>query len=81
MDKVILNIDGASRGNPGPSSIGVVLKDENQRVIGRISRLIGETTNNQAEYTALIEGLKRAIDLGARQVEVFWLTSSRGNTK
>lgn len=68
---MVLNIDGASRGNPGPSAIGVVIRDENRRVIARISRRIGEATNNQAEYTALIEGLKKALELGARRVEIF----------
>jgi len=68
---MVLNIDGASRGNPGPSAIGVVIRDENRRVIARISRRIGEATNNQAEYTALIEGLKKALELGAREVEIF----------
>jgi ribonuclease HI len=68
---MVLNIDGASRGNPGPSAIGVVIRDENRKVIARISRRIGETTNNQAEYTALIEGLKKALELGARRVEIF----------
>jgi len=68
---MVLNIDGASRGNPGPSAIGVVIRDENRKVIARISRRIGEATNNQAEYTALIEGLKKALELGAREVEIF----------
>ncbi|MCR4394018.1 MAG: ribonuclease HI family protein [Dehalococcoidales bacterium] len=68
---MVLNIDGASRGNPGPSAIGVVIRDENRKVIARISRRIGEATNNQAEYTALIEGLKKALELGARRVEIF----------
>ncbi len=68
MNKVILNVDGASRGNPGPSAIGVMIKNENREVIARISQTIGITTNNQAEYQALIAGLKKAISLGARQV-------------
>ncbi len=70
MNKVILNVDGASRGNPGPAAIGVMIKNENREVIARISQTIGITTNNQAEYQALIAGLKKAISLGARQVIV-----------
>ncbi len=69
-EKLILNVDGASRGNPGPAAIGVTIKDENQQLIASISECIGQTTNNQAEYRALIAGLKKAISLGARQVVV-----------
>lgn len=69
-DKIIINVDGASRGNPGPAAIGVTLKDETSNLLASISEMIGRTTNNQAEYQALIAGLKKAISLGARQVEV-----------
>jgi ribonuclease HI len=65
-----LNVDGASRGNPGPAAIGVTLKDEKQNLIATISQKIGITTNNQAEYTALIAGLKQAAKLGAKHVVV-----------
>ncbi len=70
LSKAILNVDGASRGNPGPAAIGVTIKDENNRLIFCISERIGVTTNNQAEYRALIAGLRKAIALGAKQVEV-----------
>ena len=63
-------MDGASRGNPGPAAIGVTLKDEKQNLIATISQKIGITTNNQAEYTALIAGLKQAVKLGAKHVVV-----------
>jgi ribonuclease HI len=69
-DKIILNVDGASRGNPGPAAIGVTLKDEQNKTIDSISEKIGHTTNNQAEYRALIAGLKKALSLGAKQVMV-----------
>lgn len=62
--------DGASRGNPGSAAIGVIIEDESGRVIARISRRIGETTNNRAEYTAIIAGLEEAVRLGAEDVEV-----------
>ena len=68
---LILNVDGAARGNPGPAAIGVTLKDENKRLIARISQKIGSTTNNQAEYRALIAGLKKAISLGAKNITVY----------
>jgi ribonuclease HI len=67
-DKIILNVDGASRGNPGPASIGVTLKDDRNKLVDSIAECIGRTTNNQAEYRALIAGLKKALSLGARQV-------------
>jgi ribonuclease HI len=70
VKKVELNVDGAARGNPGPAAIGVTVKDENNRLIASISERIGITTNNQAEYRALIAGLKKAISLGAQQVTV-----------
>jgi ribonuclease HI len=70
VNKVFLNVDGASRGNPGPAAIGVTIKDEKNRLIASVSAKIGITTNNQAEYQALIMGLKKAISLGAQQVTV-----------
>ena len=70
IDKVILYTDGASRGNPGPAAIGAVLKDTKGNLLARISQRIGSTTNNQAEYRAVIAALKKAISLGAREVEL-----------
>ena len=69
-NKVILNVDGASRGNPGPAAIGVTIKDEECRLLAIISERIGTTTNNQAEYKALIAGLQKAILIGAQRVSV-----------
>jgi len=63
-------VDGASRGNPGPAAVGAVIKDEEGRLHSSISKRIGITTNNQAEYTALITALEKAISLGANRVEV-----------
>jgi len=70
IKKAIINADGASRGNPGPAAIGAVIRDEAGNVTGRISRAIGITTNNQAEYAAIIAALEKAISSGARQVIV-----------
>ena len=50
--------DGASRGNPGPSAIGIFIKDATGKEIVRKGEYLGETTNNVAEYTAVIRGLK-----------------------
>ena len=68
--KVTLHADGGARGNPGPAGIGVVLRDERGDVVGEIARGIGIATNNVAEYTALIEGLKLAREQGATHVDV-----------
>ena len=63
--------DGGARGNPGPAGIGVVIKKENNETLAEISDYLGEQTNNYAEYTALIAGLKKADELGANEVECF----------
>ena len=65
---MIVSCDGASRGNPGPAGIGVQITDDDGAVLAEIARGIGETTNNVAEYTAVIEGLARADELGATTV-------------
>ena len=70
IDKAIIYTDGASRGNPGPAAIGVVIKDGQGKVLARISRRIGRTTNNQAEYRAIIAALEEASRLGVARVEL-----------
>ena len=65
---LIVACDGAARGNPGPAGIGAQVVSDDGEVVGEIARGIGETTNNVAEYTAVIEGLTLARDLGARSV-------------
>ena len=70
IESVIINTDGASKGNPGPAAIGVTIKDENNRQLASISRRIGHATNNQAEYQAVIAALEQAIKLGAGRVTI-----------
>ena len=65
---MIVSCDGASRGNPGPAGIGVQITDDEGAVLAEIAEGLGETTNNVAEYTAAIEGLKRALELGGTDV-------------
>ncbi|MBI2201121.1 MAG: ribonuclease HI family protein, partial [Armatimonadetes bacterium] len=67
---LILQVDGGSRGNPGPAAIGVVIKDKAGKVLAQIGEVIGEFTNNVAEYRALIRGLEEARTLGADSVEI-----------
>ena len=57
MNKILVFTDGGARGNPGPAAIGVVIKTEGGIKLGEISKRIGETTNNFAEYMAVIEAL------------------------
>ena len=65
---LIVSCDGAARGNPGPAGIGVVIENASHEVLATIAEGLGETTNNVAEYTAALEGLRRAADLGATEV-------------
>ena len=69
--KGTLFTDAGARGNPGPAGIGVVLKDESSEVIGEIAQGIGVTTNNVAEYKALIAGLELALEKGITDIEVY----------
>ncbi len=56
--RLIINTDGASRGNPGPAALGVVIKKGDQ-IIEKYSQYLGKATNNQAEYQAVIFALKK----------------------
>lgn len=58
IKKFIVYTDGGARGNPGPAAIGVYIVDSDGKEILRMSKQIGEATNNIAEYTAVIEALK-----------------------
>ena len=69
--KATLFTDAGARGNPGPAGIGVVLKDGSGEVIGEIAQGIGVTTNNVAEYKALIAGLELALEKGVTDIEVY----------
>lgn len=68
--KLTIFTDGGARGNPGPAGIGVVIKSDG-RTHTKYGTYIGEATNNQAEYRALISALETAKNLGAAEVEVF----------
>lgn len=66
--RLFLHTDGAARGNPGPAAVGVVVKDERGETLREFGRRIGRTTNNQAEYLALLAGLEEAARQGADEV-------------
>ncbi|MBI2979667.1 MAG: ribonuclease HI family protein [Chloroflexi bacterium] len=71
VKRAVIFTDGASRGNPGPAAIGVVMTDEQGKLIAAVSQAIGTSTNNQAEYRAIIAALEKAIGLGVSQVEAY----------
>ena len=68
--KVVVHVDGGSRGNPGPAAAASVVSTPSGEVLDEASELLGTYTNNVAEYRALLLGLRRARALGATEVEV-----------
>jgi len=69
--KLKIYTDGGARGNPGPAGAGILIKDEKGKTVKMFSRYLGETTNNQAEYQALILGLEKAKELGAKEIDCY----------
>ena len=67
---LIVRCDGGARGNPGPAALGVSIVDPDGVEVAAIGKRIGETTNNVAEYSAVVTGLEKARELGARTVVV-----------
>ena len=65
-----VHVDGGARGNPGPAAAACVITTPDGHVLAERARLLGATTNNVAEYQALLLGLQTARELGAREVEV-----------
>lgn len=68
--KLVVHVDGGSRGNPGPAAAASVVSTPDGEVLDEASELLGITSNNVAEYRALLLGLARARALGAEEVEV-----------
>jgi len=64
-EKLIIHTDGGARGNPGPAGIGAVIQADG-RIVKEIAEYIGETTNNQAEYKAVIRALEEAKKLSTQ---------------
>lgn len=69
--KFIIFSDGGARGNPGPAGIGFVIKDEEDNVLYKEGRKIGETTNNQAEYQAIVAALEKAAEMKGEDLHCF----------
>ena len=68
--RVVVHVDGGSRGNPGPAAVAAVATDREGEPLGERKLYIGEATNNVAEYRAVLLGLELAHELGAEEVEV-----------
>jgi len=68
--RVVVHVDGGARGNPGPAAAAAVVSGPGGDVLDEASEVLGEATNNVAEYRALLLGLRRARELGATEVEV-----------
>jgi ribonuclease HI len=67
---LVVNVDGGSRGNPGPAAIGIVVSSPEGEVLEELAETIGVATNNVAEYRALLRGIERARELGATELEL-----------
>ncbi len=68
--RVVVHVDGGSRGNPGPAAVAAVATDADGEPLGERKLYIGEATNNVAEYRAVLLGLELALELGAEEVEI-----------
>lgn len=71
MSKLIIYTDGGSRGNPGPAGIGIVFKNEAGETINEFYRYLGVATNNQAEYTAILEAMEKAQKTEAQELNFY----------
>jgi ribonuclease HI len=70
MSRLVVNVDGGARGNPGPAAIGVLVRDGSGEVLEEVGEQIGEATNNVAEYRALLRGIELAAAHGAGELEL-----------
>lgn len=71
MERWTAHVDGAARGNPGPAGIGVVLEDADGNVVKEIGEPLGRTTNNVAEYSAMVRALEEARALGCSRIAIY----------
>ena len=68
--KLTIFSDGATRGNPGPSSAAAILRNESGEIVAIVADFLGESTNNRAEYSAVFAGIRKARKLGADEIEL-----------
>jgi ribonuclease HI len=67
---LVINTDGGARGNPGPAGIGLVIKNDSGELLYSYGGYIGDTTNNVAEYSALIKSLEESVNLGGTALRI-----------
>ncbi|MCF7820063.1 MAG: ribonuclease HI family protein [Candidatus Pacebacteria bacterium] len=72
--ELIIFCDGGARGNPGPAGLGVAIYDKDKNILEQMSEYLGVTTNNQAEYRAVLKAIERVKELGASKL-TFYLDS------
>jgi ribonuclease HI len=70
LGAAVVHVDGASRGNPGPSAVGAIVYSSSGEEILSVAKKIGHATNNVAEYRAVIEGMRLARELRVREITV-----------
>lgn len=70
-DKLDVYTDGGSRGNPGPAALGVAFYSKDGQIVAKFSEYLGEQTNNYAEYSAILFALKKAKEMGVRQLDCY----------
>ncbi len=71
LNKLVIYTDGGARGNPGPAAAAFVIYGDGGKIIEKGGKYLGETTNNQAEYQAVILALQTAKNLGAKEIDFF----------
>ena len=70
VGRLVVNVDGGARGNPGPAAIAAVVQDAGGEVLEERSETIGHATNNVAEYKAVLLGIDRAVAFGAEEIDL-----------
>ncbi|MCK5561356.1 MAG: ribonuclease HI family protein [Thermoplasmata archaeon] len=82
--KIHIFTDGSCRGNPGPAGIGIIIYDDDENKIFEYTEYIGNSTNNQAEYQALLKALDKAIGLCRKEIHCYsdseWMINQLNGT-
>lgn len=79
VSKILVYTDGGSRGNPGPAALGVYITDQNGKKLAAIGKTLGETTNNVAEYSAILEAFNWLVEINDKlnkETEIYFYMDS-----
>ncbi len=71
MERLVIYVDGASRGNPGSAGVGIIVYDDKKNILRKVRQYLGKTTNNVAEYVALIYGLQEGLLLRSEYLTIY----------